>query len=215
MARRVQNTWSGTQREASLWQRTSKIERYLITRDPTGHALELSDLAIRPSAAVVSQRGTPSWNPKSPACERFLVVAGVRFIPREDDVVTDDGRLDDTQPSRATPGAAREGSCDRDLRRAAVARPAGASRLHSAGYVTSRHAVSCPMGTWQGGNTRPAKYPWRLDISLLRRANGSTNEAEDQRTHLPGLQRNGLPCGEAAGATGPQNLSGQMQVLRR
>lgn len=37
----------------------AEFGRYLITRDTTGHALKLSNLVISPSAAVVTQRGTP------------------------------------------------------------------------------------------------------------------------------------------------------------
>ena len=49
----------------------AEFGRYLITRDPTGHALKLGNLVIGPSAAVVTQRGTPCRNPKSPTSEKF------------------------------------------------------------------------------------------------------------------------------------------------
>ena len=53
----------------------AEFGRYLITRDPTGHALKLGNLVIGPSAAVVTQRGTPCRNPKSPTSEKFPVAA--------------------------------------------------------------------------------------------------------------------------------------------
>ncbi len=56
-----------------------------------------------------------------------------------------------------------------------------------------------------------------LCVSLAIRPNTSKApyDAQDQRTYLHGLQRNGLPEGEAARAVHPQDLSGEMCCLWR
>lgn len=73
-------------------------------------------------------------------------------------------------------------------------------------------AASRPLctGATDHHGYRGDRAPALLDVRtayLGRRGNGPNNEAKDSGTHLPGVQRNGLPGSEAASAARPQDLS--------